>query len=158
MIWTVRDQEIFNLDMTTLPKFYGHIGKIQIAMPVKMAVLKTFQNARLCSNNNDAIASNSWASSMETCWHILQGPFCLVVRMTCIVYLCIHQSIAALWTNSLGSSDAIWRWRSWSTLVQVMSCCLTTPSHYLNQCWLIISKVLWHSSMGIILRSEDTNQ
>ena len=24
--------------------------------------------------------------------------------------------------------------------------CLTTPSHYLNQCWLIISEVLWHSS------------
>ena len=48
--------------------------------------------------------------------------------------------------NSLGHSDAIWRWRSWSTLVQVMACCLTAPSHYLNQCWLIISKVQWHSS------------
>ena len=47
--------------------------------------------------------------------------------------------------NSLGPSDAIWRWRSWSTLVQVMACCLTAPSHYLNQCWLIISEVQWHS-------------
>ena len=26
-----------------------------------------------------------------------------------------------------------------------MACCLTAPSHYLNQCWLIISMVLWHS-------------
>ena len=26
-----------------------------------------------------------------------------------------------------------------------MACCLTAPSHYLNQCWLIITKVLWHS-------------
>ena len=26
------------------------------------------------------------------------------------------------------------------------------PSHYLNQCWLIISAVPWHSSQGIILR------
>ena len=42
---------------------------------------------------------------------------------------------------SLEPSDAIWRWRSWSTLVQVMACCLTAPSHYLKQCWLIISKV-----------------
>ena len=25
-----------------------------------------------------------------------------------------------------------------------MACCLTAPSHYLNQCWLIISEVLWH--------------
>ena len=61
--------------------------------------------------------------------------------------------------NSLGPSVAIWRWRSWSTLVQVMACCLTAPSHYLNQCWLIICKVLWHSSEDIIKRRfEDTNQ
>ena len=46
---------------------------------------------------------------------------------------------------------AIRRWRSGSTLVQVMACCLTAPSHYLNQCWLIISKVLWHSSEDIII-------
>ena len=61
--------------------------------------------------------------------------------------------------NSLGPSDTIWRGRSWSTMVQVMACCLMAPSHYLNQCWLIISKVLWHSSEDIIIRrSEDTNQ
>ena len=33
-----------------------------------------------------------------------------------------------------------------------MACCLTAPSHYLNQCWLIISEVPWHSSQGIIIR------
>ena len=43
--------------------------------------------------------------------------------------------------NSLWFSDAIWRQRSGSTLAQVMACCLTAPSHYLNQFWLIISKV-----------------
>ena len=43
-------------------------------------------------------------------------------------------------------ADAIWRQRSGSTLAQVMACCLTAPSHYLNQCWLIISKVEWHLS------------
>ena len=61
--------------------------------------------------------------------------------------------------NSLGPSDAIWHWRSWSTLVQVIACCLTAPSRHLNQCWLIISKVQWHSSEDIIIRRfEDTNQ
>ena len=50
--------------------------------------------------------------------------------------------------NSLGPSDAIWRQRSGSTLVQVMACCLTAPSHHLNQCWLIISKIQLHSSDG----------
>ena len=39
-------------------------------------------------------------------------------------------------------------WRSGSTLVQAMVCCLTAPSYYLNQCWLIISKVQLHSSDG----------
>ena len=45
------------------------------------------------------------------------------------------------WVNSLWPSDTIWRHKSGSTLDQVMACCLTAPSHYLNQCWLIIIKV-----------------
>ena len=58
--------------------------------------------------------------------------------------------VAASLTNksllhSLWPSDAMWRQRSGSTLAQVMACCLAAPSHYLNQCWLIISEVLWHS-------------
>ena len=48
--------------------------------------------------------------------------------------------------NSLQPSDAIWRQRSGSTLAQVMTWCLMTPSHYGNQCGLIISEVQWHSS------------
>ena len=46
--------------------------------------------------------------------------------------------------NSLWPSDVTWHQRSWSTLVQVMACCLTAPSHYLNQCWFLISDILWH--------------
>ena len=56
----------------------------------------------------------------------------------------IWQSSPAL--DSLWPSDTIWRHKSGSTLAQVMACCLMAPSHYLNQCWLIISKVQWHSS------------
>ena len=37
--------------------------------------------------------------------------------------------------------------RVWS-MVQVMACCLTALSHYLNLCWLIISEVLWHLLEG----------
>ena len=40
--------------------------------------------------------------------------------------------------NSVWPSDAIWLHCSGSTLAQVMAWCLTAPSHYLNQCWLII--------------------
>ena len=56
------------------------------------------------------------------------------------------RSIANVPVNSLRPSDAIWRQWSWTTLAQVMACCLTAPSHYLNQCWLIIRGVLWHTS------------
>ena len=42
-----------------------------------------------------------------------------------------------IWVN-IGSDDK-------STLVQVMALCYVAQSHYLNQCWLIIDRVLWHS-------------
>ena len=38
----------------------------------------------------------------------------------------------------------IWWQRSGSTLAQVMASCLTTPSHYQNQRWFVISEVLCH--------------
>ena len=54
--------------------------------------------------------------------------------------------------NSLWPSDAI-RWqRSGSTLAQVMACCLMAPSHYLNQSWLMISEVQWHSYESNFIR------
>ena len=56
------------------------------------------------------------------------------------------------WFNSLWPSDAIWQQTFGSTLAQVMACWLMAPSHYLNQCWLIISKGQWHSSEGNFTR------
>ena len=47
--------------------------------------------------------------------------------------------------NPLWPSDTIWRHGSVSTLAQIMVCCLMAPSHYLNQFWLIIREVRWHS-------------
>ena len=60
----------------------------------------------------------------------------------------VFAQIYSLLLNSLWPSDAIWQQRSGSTLAQVKACCLTAPSHYLNQCWLIISEVQWHSYQG----------
>ena len=37
-----------------------------------------------------------------------------------------------------------------------MACCLMAPSHYLNQCWLIISEVQWHSYWGNSTRDAST--
>ena len=46
--------------------------------------------------------------------------------------------------NPLWLCDTIWWHWSRSTLAQVMGCCLM-ESHYVNQCWLIIKGVQWHS-------------
>ena len=53
--------------------------------------------------------------------------------------MCCWEVITLLWL-----SDTIWWQRSGSTLAQVMACYLRAPSHYRNQCWLIISEVQWH--------------
>ena len=47
--------------------------------------------------------------------------------------------------NTLWPNDVIWWHGSRSTFSQVMACCLTASSHYLNQCCLLISEGLWHS-------------
>ena len=65
------------------------------------------------------------------------------------VWVLIH---AALKVNSLRPSDAIWRQRTGSTLAKVMTCCLTTPSHYLNQCWLTVSTDQWRLYKGNLTR------
>ena len=66
-------------------------------------------------------------------------------------YMLIHK-LHWLWLG-----DAIWHLRSWSTLIQVMAWCLMAPSHYLNQCWLTINKILWRSFQGDIYQNEYVN-
>ena len=47
-------------------------------------------------------------------------------------------------TTTTKYTDAIWRHRIRSTLVQVKACCLSSPSHYPNQCGPITNGVLSH--------------
>ena len=56
---------------------------------------------------------------------------CLCLRMVGFSYV-----------NSLWPSDAKWLQIYMSTLAHVIACCLTAPSHCLNQCLLMISEVL----------------
>ena len=50
---------------------------------------------------------------------------------------------------SLRHSESLGRHKSPSILAKLMACCLTAPSHYLNQYWLISRKVHKHSPRGI---------
>ena len=47
--------------------------------------------------------------------------------------------------NSLWPYDAIWWHKAVLTLAHIMACCLSAPSHCLNQSWLTINKVRWNS-------------
>ena len=89
--------------------------------------------------------------TIMSCSNFCQLSLCLSLKVLRTLGNCVN----SLWPSAC--SDAIRRQETESTLAQVMACCLTAPSHYLNQCWLIISKVLWQSSKGIMVRrSEDT--
>ena len=48
-----------------------------------------------------------------------------------------HESL-----NSLGPGDPYMHHGAGSSLFQVMSCCLSAPSHYLHQCWLVVNGTL----------------
>ena len=53
------------------------------------------------------------------------------------------------------TNPLIWWHRSGSALALVMAWYLTAPSHYLNQCWLIIRCVLWHLPEISFTRNAD---
>ena len=50
-------------------------------------------------------------------------------------------------------SDPTWWQRSGSPLAQAMACCLTAPSHHMNQCWHLIGDILWHSLVSNLTAS-----
>ena len=62
-----------------------------------------------------------------------EGNACENVSYQMVTILSQSQCVNSLWPR-----DAIWRHGSRSTLDQAMAWCLSAPSHYLNQCSLII--------------------
>ena len=86
-------------------------------------------------------------SSSRVSWITNSFKYALPIRHHSTLQLYVY--CKTYWASCddavLRPGDAIWRHRSMSTLAQIMACCLTAPSHYLNQCWLMISEVLWHS-------------
>ena len=80
-----------------------------------------------------AIGSDIWFDADQAASHYLNQWW--------LVYWRIYVSLGL---NELRPRDSIWRQRSWSPLVQAITCCPTAPRHYLNQCSLIINGILCH--------------
>ena len=136
------------------PSFWDHLGlthwglSTQIYLRNGRCLLGLFRVLR-----KRMLTNRDWELSNET-WNLTQNaPETFLSKRR--LQTGVHLAQASLcWCrqgsqiNSLWPSDAIWRQEFRSTLVQVMSSCLTAPSHYLNQCWLIIKKDQWCSSEG----------
>ena len=94
-----------------------------------------------------------WTLKLSNGSEIWQGDRTILIPYLAASTLCENcwwDVFTAYWTvtqgdeiNSLRRSDAEWRHIFWPALSQVMNCCLVAPSHYPNQCWLII-KFPWH--------------
>ena len=75
--------------------------------------------------------SSAWLTvHMELNWHLL------FINMHISSPIFSDLLIVAYWRRM--------QHRSGKTLAHVMACCLTAPSHYLNQCWFIIRGFLWN--------------
>ena len=73
----------------------------------------------------------------------------LILFVALITDVNIREATLKSMDNTLWPNDAIWHSRTWPTLVQLMGSCRMASSCYLNQWWLIICDVLWHSPGGI---------
>ena len=96
-------------------------------------------------------------------WPILKHSGCCAVHNTIcemrqtklILRVSAMTSVCSVAINAFWSRDVTWRHRSELTLAHIMACCLTAASRYLNQCWLIVNEVLWHSPEGYFTRNAE---
>ena len=97
----------------------------------------------ICSCNLTVSFSNTaqwWISSVcpiqvdmeNSVFHPARVEACMIFQYD-VIFSCTCICINSLWPG-----DTIWWHRTGSALIQVMSCCLTALSHYLNQFWPMI--------------------
>ena len=110
------EEKTFNLWGQALCLFYHYFDLHLTQAPVNIGLCNS-----LASSDNKPLPEAMLSKIYVAIWHY---------KFTS------NQQINSLWFR-----DAIWRGRSGSTLAQGMPCSLTAPSHYLNQCGLIICKV-----------------
>ena len=91
------------------------------------------------------VLKGSWLTKLALCGSILIGigtwKSWHTYRSVILSHFHMNSKLHHLSMNSLWLSDAICWHISGSILAQIMSCCLTATSHFLNQCWCIIKYV-----------------
>ena len=95
-----------------------------------------------------------WNGALSISAHMIQ-----VCHIFLFFFVFSASLIEPIWPfmDSLWPGDAMWWHGSESALDKVMVCCLTAPSHYLNQCWLIVKGILWHSNNNLTRSAHELN-
>ena len=111
-----------NLDLSRVgSKIYVAIrGCVEMRISCRLASTLDSVHTR-----NISIITETVFKSRES----VHGPMAKMNLIHAVYNKFYYRSVASLWP-----SDVIWRQKSRSTLAQVMACCLTALSHYLNQC------------------------
>ena len=104
----------------TRPQWINTFSCLCTSMHMCVHLLLVFCTSRICHRNPDF-------SQRANCYDY----FPWVTILTC------HHPCQVTATHC----DAICWHKTLSTLAQVMACCLTAPSHCLNQCWLVIDVI-----------------
>ena len=118
------------------PKHYNDV--IMSTMPSQITSVSIFYSTICSGTDKNTTAPRHWSLWGELTGHRKMFPFDDVIMIwppSLVIFRTIVH-VKSLWPN-----DAIWWQSSGSTWAQVMACCLTAPSHYLDQCWFIILKV-----------------
>ena len=83
-----------------------------------------------------------------------QSSFYYVLLLLQFISSILMEPIMTIWWNFPDYFNSLWpintirQHRYGSTLAQAMAWSLTAPSHYLNQCWLIITQAHWNITEG----------
>ena len=86
-----------------------------------------------------------WLDLMLNCWALTTDVSADMFLVNKLPEMCIWHTVYLINFNSLWLMMPYGIMELKSALVRVMAWCLTAPSHYPNQCWLIISSALHHS-------------
>ena len=128
LIWNLPHRSPWHV-LSQLLSLLHNIGNNKQSGDIKYSILVYIK--RLYKWLNSAILLQHVYTNWIYTW------FCCA--LLCICYILYPNRSMDLF-NSLWLSGAIFIHRMGSTMAQVMTCCLMASSHYLNQCWLIISK------------------
>ena len=93
-----------------------------------------------------------WCGKIPQCGYMEHGlkDIAFYVQKHITLHSC-HNFPAGLWQAARYTRILKWVYYGNISLGQhwlMTGCCLMTPSHYLNQCWLTSGEVHWHLSQG----------